>query len=86
MLKEKGLVISIQYRVAQSRQSAKPFLQSLELGLPPPHPQANVSPHLVPGGTHSLAGEMVGGPNSDEGTDTCDPLGIYVLFVLSGLL
>ncbi len=27
-------------------------------------------PPLVPGGTHSIAGEGVGGPNSDEGTDT----------------
>jgi hypothetical protein len=30
------------------------------------------------GGTLSLAGEGVGGPNSDEGTDT-GTLGIYVL-------
>jgi hypothetical protein len=43
---------------------------------PPPHPQASVSAlPLVPGGgTHSLAGEVVGGggggPNSDEGTHT----------------
>jgi hypothetical protein len=42
-----------------------------------PQPQASVSPppHLVPGkvpslgGTDSLAGEGVGGPSSDEGTD-----------------
>jgi hypothetical protein len=27
-------------------------------------------PLLVPGGTHSLAGEGLGGPNSDERTDT----------------
>jgi hypothetical protein len=33
----------------------------------PPHPQASVSPHtLVWGGTHSLAGELMGGPNSDD--------------------
>jgi hypothetical protein len=54
-------------------QSARLSLQSSELGPtpPPPHPQASVSPPLVPGGgTHSLAGEGVGGPNSDEGTDT----------------
>jgi len=24
------------------------------------------------GGTHSLAGEAVGGPNSDEGTEVCN--------------
>ncbi len=40
----------------QSRQSAKPFLQSSILG--PPHP------------VKLLAGEGVGSPNSDEGTDT----------------
>ncbi len=37
---------------------------------PPPHPQASVAPPpLVPeggDGTHSLAGEVVGGPNSDD--------------------
>ncbi len=37
---------------------------------PPPYPQASVAPPLVTGGTHSLAEEEVGGPNSDEGTDT----------------
>jgi len=42
----------------QSRQSAKLFLQSSELGLPQP---------LRGGGAHSLARE---GPNSDEGTYT----------------
>ncbi len=51
-----------------------PFLQSSELGPPhppPPHPQARVSPHFfVPGEAHSLAGEGVGGPNSQKGTDT----------------
>ncbi len=37
---------------------------------PPPHPEASVfSPPLVRGGgTHSLAGEGVGGPNSNERT------------------
>ncbi len=45
-----------------SRQSTRLFLQSSELGPPPP---------LVPGGTHSIAGERGrGGPNSDEGRDT----------------
>jgi hypothetical protein len=48
----------------QSRQSARLFLLSSELGPPQPsHPQVSVSPSpLVPGGeTHSLAGEGVGG-------------------------
>jgi hypothetical protein len=46
---------------AQSRQSAKLFLQSSELGLPPtPHPQASVPP-LGSGGWGTLAGERVGG-------------------------
>ncbi len=49
----------------------------------PPHPQASVapcSPLLGPRGeTHSLAGEGVGGPNSNEGTDT--PV-LYVYYKL----
>ncbi len=36
-----------------------------------------MSPPLVPGGTHSLAG----GPNSDEGTDTV-VLSVYKYFVI----
>jgi hypothetical protein len=64
---------------SQSRQSARLFLQSSELGLPQPrHPQ--VSGVGGWGGAHSLAGVGVGvgGPNSDEGTDNCGTLGIYV--------
>ncbi len=57
--------LSISLLTQQSRQSARLFLQSSELG--PLHP-------LVPGGTHSLAGEEVGGPNSEEGTGTCGTL------------
>ncbi len=46
------------------------FLSSLQNWLPPPpHPQASVAPLWFQGGTHSLAGERVGGANSDEGTD-----------------
>jgi hypothetical protein len=41
------------------------FLQSYELG-----PQASAPPPLVPGGAHSLGGEGVVGPNSDEGAYT----------------
>ncbi len=40
----------------------------------PPHPLPQASVVLLPlvprGGTHSLAGEGVGGANSDKGTDT----------------
>jgi hypothetical protein len=56
----------------QSRQSAKLFLQSSELGLPHPLTRTRVCTPpllLVPGGPHSLSGEGVGGPSSDEGTD-----------------
>jgi hypothetical protein len=37
---------------------------------PPPHTQASVAPSFGSGGITRLAGEGVGGPNSDEGTDT----------------
>ncbi len=46
---------------------------------PPPQPQASAAPPppLDPREeTHSLAGEGVGGPKSDEGTDT---LVLYIL-------
>jgi hypothetical protein len=39
----------------------------------PPHPQASVLPPptwVLGGEPHSLAGERVGGTNSDEGTET----------------
>jgi hypothetical protein len=54
----------IKSRTGATTRSAKPFLHSSELEPPPP-------PHLGSGGgTHSFAGEGVGGPNSEEGTDT----------------
>jgi hypothetical protein len=43
----------------------------------------SVSPSFGSGGTHLLAGEGVGGSNSDEGTDTVNTLGICVLCGLS---
>jgi hypothetical protein len=48
------------------------FLQSSDLGPSTPSLVAECAPPpLVPGqGTHSLAGEGLGGPNSDDGTDT----------------
>ncbi len=59
----------------QSRQSARLFLQSFELGPPPaPSPVGECVPPLWfrgggGGGTRSLAGEGWG-PNCDKGTDT----------------
>jgi hypothetical protein len=56
--------------VALSRQSARLSLQSSQLGPPSPAGECVLLPFGSRGGTHSLAGEGVGGPNSDEGTDT----------------
>ena len=54
---------------------------SSELDPPPPTPQTKVAPPLAPrtqvGGTHSLPGEGVGGPYSDEGTES---LVLYVYY------
>ncbi len=60
------------YDESQSRQSARLFLRSSELGLPHPLPAGEFSPRVcLGGGGHSLGGEGVGeGPDSDEGTDT----------------
>jgi hypothetical protein len=60
--------------LSQRIQSARLSLQSSELA-PPALPLTRkrvLPPPLVPGGggTHSLAGEGAGGPNSEEGTDT----------------
>ncbi len=57
----------------QNIQSVRLSVQSSELA--PLHQQGSVaSPPLGPGGTHSVAGEGVVGPNSDERTDTLVPL------------
>ncbi len=75
-----GMLV-VRRRYPQSRQSAWLFLQSSELGLP--HPLTRRRVCLIPlwfgggGDTHSLGGERVGDPNSDEGTDTV--LCFYVL-------
>jgi hypothetical protein len=58
---------------AQSRQSARLFLQLSELGFSHPLTAGVCAPPppLVPGEGHTrLREEGVGGPNSDEGTDT----------------
>jgi hypothetical protein len=47
----------------------------------PPSLTGECSPHLVPGGIHSLAGELVGGPNSDVGSYTV-VLYRYMYFVV----
>jgi hypothetical protein len=66
----------------QSRQSARPFLQSLELGLPHPSPAGERALPLVQGEcTHSLGGEGWGSPNSNEGPDTV-VLFVYLYHVL----
>ncbi len=56
----------------QSIQSAmQAFFPVVRIGSPP-HPPGSVAPPLfgTKGETHSIAGEGVGAPNSDEGTDT----------------
>jgi hypothetical protein len=57
---------------SQSAQSARLSIQAAELGPPARSPARECcSPHLGTGGeTDSLAGEGVGGPNADDGTDT----------------
>ncbi len=68
----------------QSRQSAKLFLQSSELGLPQPLTRRRVChppPPLVPGGgAHSLAREGVGESQFQRGDIHCGTLYIYVLY------
>jgi hypothetical protein len=63
----------------QSIQSARLSLQLSELAPPAPSPASEFCPlHMGPmGEPHSLAGEGVGGPNSNEGTDT---LVLYVYY------
>ncbi len=69
---------------AQSRQSAKLFPQSSELG--PPHPLTRrrvcTPPPLVPGGGHTRLRERGwGSPNFDEGDRHCGTL-VYMYFVI----
>ncbi len=62
-------------------QSAKPFLQSLELGLPQPLTRTRVSPPPGSGGrgTHLLAREGVGESQFRRGDIHCGTLYMYVL-------
>ncbi len=72
--------------VSQSRQSAKLFLQSLDLGLPQPLTRTRVCPPplLVPGGrAHSLAREGVGESLfRREDTLSTDKFSCTVLYLL----
>ncbi len=54
---------------AQSRQSARLFLQSSELGTPTPSPSVKCAPWFGGQGHTRLREPGEGGPNSDEGTD-----------------
>ncbi len=68
------------------RRSARLFIQSSELRLPHPLTRRRVCSPLLwfRGGYTLTAGEGVGGPNSDEGTDTMilfKYLSIYALYV-----
>ncbi len=67
-----GLFIGSFHSWTQSRQSARLFLQSSDLGPPTLSPAGNCVPPPFSSveGAHSLRGEGVGGPNSDEVTDT----------------
>jgi hypothetical protein len=56
---------------SQRRESARLSLHSSELDPPIPSPAGECcTPLRSRGGAHSLAGKEMGGPNSDEGTDT----------------
>jgi hypothetical protein len=76
---------------SQSRQSAKPFLQSSELGLPHPLTRRRVCspllwcapPPLVPREGHTRYRETgVGTSQFQRGDRHCGNLGIYVLFAI----
>ncbi len=78
----KHLEEPLRYLFSHSRQSARLVLQSSELGPPPPHPLASVSPPpLVPGEGHTRLRERGWeSPNYDEGTYTV-VLFIYMYFL-----
>jgi hypothetical protein len=65
---------------AQSRQSARLFLQSSELGPPTPSPAGGLCPLFDSGGRDTLScGTGGGGSPSGRGDRHCGILGIYVL-------
>ncbi len=67
----------------QSIQSARLWVQSSELGPPPPHPQASAAPPLLGprGETHSLAGEGVLWPSIPTKGQT---LGYFIFLLRYG--
>ena len=67
----KGFFLSTLPPRPESIQSARPFIQSSELGPPPPQLQESVAPPFGSRGeTHSLPDEVVRGTNSDDGAYT----------------
>ncbi len=75
----KGIIICLRYRfAAQSRQSARLFLQSPELG-PTPWPWGECVPSLVLGGRDTLACGIGGGGSQFRRGDGALWLGIYAL-------
>jgi hypothetical protein len=62
--------------IPQSIQSARRSVQASELG-PTPHPQSDPR-----GETHSLEGEWVGGPSSDDWPETLVLLYMYIIIPL----
>jgi hypothetical protein len=69
-------------RTPQSRQNAKCFLQSSELGLPHPFSRRRVCPPtLWSGGAHSLAGEGLREYQFRRGDIHCGALYILVLCI-----
>ncbi len=71
----------IRYCTSQSRQSARLFLQSSELGPPHPSPRRRVCyPSFGSGGRDTLAcGRGGGGSQLGRGDRHCGSLGVYVL-------
>jgi hypothetical protein len=67
--------------IAQSRQSAKLFVQSSELGLPNPQARVPPPPHppVLGGGAHSLARDGLGESQLRRGDIHCGTFYIYVL-------
>ncbi len=74
LCKTQGTVFPIQ--LSHIRQSTRLSLQSSELGPPPPSPAGE----WFWGGTHSLAGDGVGGSLFGRGYRHCGTLGIYCMY------
>ncbi len=77
------LLFCLHHIKPQGRQSTRLLLESSELGSPPPHPQARVSPFVMGGVTYSLAGEWVGIPIRRSGQTLWNSR--YIQYVLCAL-